>query len=105
MGVHNHPADIKSRTQEIQSFHQTMADIFDACRAYPDVNWRYYVQAPTDLPGSSASFNKVALTAMTQVGLADAANATAGLHCSQAEQFRKSKIVQESRKRINLKIV
>merc|ERR1712000_784886 len=67
--LNNHAADIKARADAIQSFSMTMADIFDACRAYPDVEWRYFVQAPTELPGNAASFNATQMQAMTQVGL------------------------------------
>merc|ERR1712228_943265 len=93
--LHNHAGDIKARAAEIQTFALAMADIFDACRAYPEVNWRYYVQAPTDLPGTAASFNAESMEAMLNVGLADAKNASVGIHCSQAEQFRKSRIVKD----------
>lgn len=93
--LHNHAGEIKARAAEIQSFALGMADIFDACRAYPEVNWRYYVQAPTDLPGSAASFDEASMNAMLAIGLRDAANASVDIHCSQAEHFRKSRIVKD----------
>lgn len=96
---HNHAAQIKARATTVQSFAMGMADIFDACRAYPNLGWRYYVQAPKDLPGNAASFDTKSMTAMVQVGLADGANASAGIHCSQAELFRKSNIIKEMRKK------
>merc|ERR1712167_355685 len=81
--LNNHALEIQSRAKSIGAFSVEMADIFDACRAYPDVNWRFYVQAPTDLPGTAASFDKSAMEAMVSVGLQDAANASVGIHCSQ----------------------
>merc|ERR1711862_3760 len=90
-----HAADIKARAADIQKFAMGMADIFDACRAYPEVNWRYYVQAPTDLPGNAAAFDEVSMKAMLATGLQDAANASVGIHFSQAEQLRKSRIVKD----------
>jgi len=92
-------SEIKARAEAIQSYSMTMSDIFDACRAYPEVEWRYFVQAPPHLPGSSAVFKKSDMTAMTQIGLIDGANASIGIHCAQAEQFRHSKIVKDLRRK------
>jgi len=93
----NNVHGIKSRAAEIQHFTSAMADILDACRAYPTLGWRYYVQAPADLPGSSASFDTKSLTAMVAVGLSSAANATISGHCAQAETYRTSNIVKNAR--------
>jgi len=95
--LQNHAADIKQRADDIQKFSMSMADIFDACRAFPDVDWRYYVQAPSDLPGGAIAFDTKDMTEMTQIGLTDGAAAQRGQHCAQAEAFRKSEIVRESR--------
>lgn len=95
----NHATEIKARAVAVQAFSMEMADILDACRAYPEVNWRYFVQAPSDLPGSAASFNTEALTAMTQFGLSSAANASVGIHCAHAENYRHSKIIEDLRRK------
>jgi len=94
----NNVHGIKTRANEIQRFTSAMADILDACRAYPTLGWRYYVQAPADLPGSSASFDTKALTAMVAVGLTSAANATISGHCAQAETYRTSNVVKNARR-------
>lgn len=101
----NHALQVQSRAKSIRSFSMEMADIFDACRAYPKVNWRYYVQAPLDLPGTAASFNATILSEMMQVGLSDAKEAQAGVHCQQAEVYRKSNIVRTLRRQQTPSIV
>jgi len=95
--TNNNVKGINARASGIQQFTSAMADILDACRAYPTLGWRYFVQAPTDLPGSSASFDTVALTAMVKVGVASAANATISGHCAQAETYRSSNVVKNAR--------
>lgn len=82
--------ELRMRGDEIKQFNQAMADIFDACQAYPGLNWRYYVHAPADLPGNSADFNGTVMKEMLQVGLKDAAAAVPGIHCQVAEAHRHS---------------
>jgi len=96
---HTTVGDIQARAQEIQSFTTAMSDILDACRAHPSVDWRYFVQAPTDLPGGATSFNTKALSAMTEIGLSDGANAPIGSQCASAETYRNSRIVEDMRKK------
>jgi len=96
--TNNNVQGIKTRASDIQQFTSAMADILDACRAYPTLGWRYFVQAPTDLPGSSASFDTKDLTAMVNVGLQSAANATISGHCAQAETYRSSNVVKNARR-------
>jgi predicted acylesterase/phospholipase RssA len=96
--TNNNAQGIKNRASGIQQFTSAMADILDACYAYPTLGWRYYVQAPEDLPGSSASFNTKALTAMVNVGLQSAANATISGHCAQADTYRSSNVVKNARR-------
>lgn len=98
--ANNKAAQILARSDDITSFSKAMADIFDACDAYPLVNWRYYVPAPANLNGSSMTFDKDHLEAMAQQGIevASKLNAT-GTQCVEAEKQRKSKLVPQVRPR------
>jgi len=91
--VNDKSGQLDDRDEEITEFNNVMADIFDACLAYPNVHWRYYVQAPVDLPGSAASFNFTEMSEMLQVGLKDAAAAEIGTHCKIAEAHRHSNTI------------
>jgi len=92
--TNNKAAEVEARASEVGTFSATMADIFDACRAYPEVEWRYFAQAPTDLPGSQASFDVDTMSKMMAAGEAQAPNLTRGVHCSEAEKYRKSNVMR-----------
>merc|ERR1712151_668842 len=93
-------AEVKARAGAISSFTSTMADILDACQAFPEVEWRYFVQAPVDLPGSQASFDEPTMQLMLQAGLNQTATAVTGTQCDLAQKYRKSNIIKSTRARI-----
>merc|ERR1711934_595453 len=90
-------AEVKARAGAISSFTSTMADILDACQAFPEVEWRYFVQAPLDLPGSQASFDQPTMQLMLQAGLNQTATALTGTQCALAQKYRKSKVIKATR--------
>lgn len=90
-------AQVKSRAAAISSFTSTMADILDACQAFPEVDWRYFVQAPEDLPGNQASFDEPTMQLMLQAGLNQTATATTGTQCALAQKYRKSNVLKGMR--------
>jgi len=87
-------AEVKARAGAISSFTSTMADILDACQAFPEVDWRYFVQAPDDLPGSQASFDEPTMQLMLQAGLNQTATVSTGTQCALAQKYRKSNILR-----------
>jgi len=94
----NQADQILSRSNDIAAFSKTMADIFDACKAYPSVNWRYYVPAPANLNGSAMTFDIGHLEAMLQTGIEVGGNVSiTGTQCAEAEKHRKSNVVPHVR--------
>merc|ERR1712048_89961 len=89
--------EIKARADNVHQFELQMADLFDACQAYPAVNWRYYVAAGT-LPSNGLTFNATQMEEMAQIGQQNAATATAGQMCAIAEAHRHSKTVPQALK-------
>jgi predicted acylesterase/phospholipase RssA len=83
---------LQARGDTVQSFNREMADINDACNAYPGVSWRFYVQAG-DLPSNGANFNATQMQEMVEIGMQAAEAAEVGVHCAVAEANRPSKIV------------
>merc|ERR1739845_163109 len=81
---------LAARGTEIKHFVNQMQDVFDACDAYPDVQWRYLVSAPADLPSDGSSFNATQMEEMLGRGIASAKNSTTGQHCYIANSFRRS---------------
>jgi len=74
-----------------QNYNKQMADILDACQAYPEVNWRYYIEPPASgLPSNGINFDKTQMLQMVAIGKAQAANATIGAACSRADARRNS---------------
>merc|ERR1711953_503375 len=90
-------AGVKARAGAISSFTSTMADILDACQAFPEVQWRYFVQAPENLPGSQASFDEPTMQLMLQAGLNQTSTAVTGTQCALAQKYRKSNILKTAR--------
>ena len=45
------------RYKDIKDYHGKMADIYNFKQAYPDVNFRYYIEPSTPLPGGLAILN------------------------------------------------
>jgi predicted acylesterase/phospholipase RssA len=97
---------LQTRGTTVQNFNRAMADIDDACNAFPSVSWRYYVQAG-DLPSNGANFNATQMQEMVQIGLKAAAAAEVGTHCAVAEANRPSNIVPKllSKKRPDILLV
>lgn len=78
------------RGTSVGNYNSQMSDIRDACRAYPAVNWRYYVEA-TDLPSNGGDFNRTDMEKMVTAGQQAAASAQVGIHCDYVEGKRRSK--------------
>lgn len=86
----NKTVDVGLRGASLANYNTQMKDIRDACRAYPDVNWRYYVEATT-LPSNGGDFNRTMMEQMVTIGQQDAASAQIGIHCNYVESKRRSK--------------
>mmetsp|Transcript_5174 Transcript_5174/g.12217 ORF Transcript_5174/g.12217 Transcript_5174/m.12217 type:complete len:329 (-) Transcript_5174:77-1063(-) len=82
--------DLLVRGLDLQRYNQQMSDIFDACKAYPYINWRYYIEPTTRLPSNGESFNKTQMLEMVQIGLKESAAASANSACGLAEAHRHS---------------
>jgi len=91
-------AEVEARAGTLQQFNMEMGDLFDACDAYPDVNWRFYVAAG-ELPSNGLNFNLTQMTEMASIGERDAAAAPKGFHCKIAQQYRRSQKMAELHKR------
>lgn len=82
------------RGQKVKAFQQQMADIFDACKAYPKVNWRFFAQPQVKLPSNGIEFNTTAMLEMVKIGNAEAAKVPEGQGCAIAEAHRHSNMIQ-----------
>jgi NTE family protein len=82
--------DLLVRGLDLQRYNQQMSDIYDACMAYPNINWRYYIEPTVRLPSNGKSFNKTQMTEMVQIGLTEAAAASSNSACGMAEAHRHS---------------
>mmetsp|Transcript_13297 Transcript_13297/g.32135 ORF Transcript_13297/g.32135 Transcript_13297/m.32135 type:complete len:331 (+) Transcript_13297:67-1059(+) len=78
------------RGLDMQRYNQQMSDLYDACKAYPTINWRYYVEPMVSLPSNGISFNKTEMLEMVQIGLTEAAAAEINTACGAAEAHRHS---------------
>lgn len=80
------------RGWSLRSYNAQMQDILDACLAYPDVNFRYYVEPPVaGLPSNGLNFNKTEMEEMVRIGQKQAAIAQPGAACLAAQRHRHSK--------------
>lgn len=84
------------RGKKVKAFEQQMADVFDACHAYPKVNWRYFIQPQVALPSNGIQFNTTAMLEMVQIGKSEAAAAQEGIGCATAEAHRHSNVIKKS---------
>lgn len=68
--------DVLLRAFEISGYSKTQKSISDAMNAFPDVNFRYYVQPSEATPFYDAlDFNKTFLQGLINTGISDAKNA------------------------------
>jgi len=80
------------RGMEEQRYNKQMADILDACLAYPNINFRYYVEPPpSELPSNGFNFNKTQMLEMVEIGRRQAASVVPGGACIVAQQHRASR--------------
>jgi hypothetical protein len=89
------------RFKELKDYHDKVADVYDFKMAYPKVNYRYYVEPSTPLPGGLAllNFNNATSTFPMQMqGRLDGENAYKqgeGFMFNVMEEYRASPDLQE----------
>ena len=67
--------DVFYRAYEISSYTKTEKSLADAIEAYPEVNFRYYVQPSVKMPWENAlNFTQAWLTDLIELGTKDAIN-------------------------------
>jgi len=92
----NNAVDLLVRGLQVQRHDQQKSDIFDACEAYPKVNWRYLVEPSQALPSNGIEFDKTNMLKMVQIGKEDAASVTAGGACDAASAAMRQKKLRHS---------
>lgn len=65
-----------ARAKDIKSYNSGMSNVFEAVRAYPDVNWRYLFQPSEHVPNGPRlmNFNNESTWFMQEMGRRDAQN-------------------------------
>lgn len=87
----DHSLDIFMRATVEKNYDSQMGDILDACLAYPNVNFRYYIEPPGPLPSNGVNFIKSQMEEMVKIGNATAAAAQVGQACTVAQEHRHSR--------------
>jgi hypothetical protein len=89
------------RYRSIREYHSKVADIYDFKLAYPKVNFRYYLEPSTPLPGGLAILdfnNQTSTFPMQMQGRLDGENAVKlgeGFMFGKMEEYRNSKDIQK----------
>lgn len=82
----NHMIPIVMRAWNVVQVEKNQRKRTQACKAYPNVNWRYYIEPKEKLPSNGLQFDKDAMLKMVQIGHADAMSAAAGQACDLVQE-------------------
>jgi predicted acylesterase/phospholipase RssA len=89
----NHILPIAMRSYEIVEYEKKAKKILDACRSFPNVNWRYLVEPEAPLPSNGLNFDQDTMQEMVKMGIADAQKAQIGDACKRAQQVSESPLL------------
>merc|ERR1711918_133104 len=88
----NHILPIAMRSYDIVEYEKKAKKILDACRSFPNVNWRYLVEPKSPLPSNGLQFDKDTMLQMVQMGYDDAQNAEVGKACAALHRGEESDV-------------